>query len=112
MKFTYLVKDNNTDERFSVEAYSYADAARKLDADYGVTDFIVIKREADITSHADAMNILRGSVHYELCDGKLTVTDYYTGKSFTIDLFRLDEESYLELQPDYDGDDWDDDVPF
>lgn len=49
------------------------------------------------------MSILRRSKRYEMdCDGILTVTDYYTGESISLDLKWMSEEIFeqLEVEPD------------
>ena len=44
------------------------------------------------------MRILKKSKRYEMdCDGTLTVTDYYTGESVTLDLSRMSEEAFEEM---------------
>lgn len=44
------------------------------------------------------MRILKKSKRYEMdCDGTLTVTDYMTGESVTLDLSRMSEEAFEEM---------------
>jgi hypothetical protein len=59
-------------------------------------------------SHKEAMKTVRRSIQYEIRNAVLTVTGYYTGESFQIDLSKLTEEMFEELQPDADDEEMED----
>ena len=53
--------------------------------------------------YKEFMRILKSSKSYEMdCDGTLRVTDYFTGKTITLDLSRMSEEALVELGLDAD----------
>ena len=50
-------------------------------------------------TYKEFMVLLRSSKRYEMdCDRHLTVTDYYTGESITLDLSCMDEEMFEQLK--------------
>jgi hypothetical protein len=53
----------------------------------------------------EVRRILGGSTQFQLRDGILTVTGYYTGNSFKLDLNNLTEEILEELAPEADDED-------
>jgi hypothetical protein len=53
----------------------------------------------------EVQKIVRGSVQYKIRDSILTVTGYYTGEWFSIDLSKLTEEMLEDLQPEDEEDD-------
>jgi len=56
--------------------------------------------------------MLNGSIRYEIDHSELTITDYYTGESITIDLGAIDEEMFEELLVEDEDDEYDDDDDF
>lgn len=52
----------------------------------------------EMSNFTKFMRVLRNSKRYEMnCEGHLTVTDYYTGEEFTLDLTQMDEEMFEQL---------------
>lgn len=55
----------------------------------------------------DFQEIIRGSKQYEFEGTVLTITGYYTGKRVSIDLSMIDEDTFLDIVPEDDEDEYD-----